>query len=336
MALRVCARTRRLGISEKFSLAALASVPFLLDLLLRLFGEGSSWKGLVWNAMGAFLSAALLLGALWGWPQVRALAAPIESLFALSGDDLVAERVAYLGGVRRRLPVGRLHYLLCAAVALVGAGVAAYGSTQIPRHTTGPAYFLAVGVLGALGTDAVVWMLRTPLILVRPLAGVAKLRVVMHAPATTPAIRKMGDLATQTAVRCGIGFFLFGLPALWAVFSAKHGGHHISHEARLALLGVVPLAVTAAVASYVLFVPQLWLSRIVTRQRDRIVEEVGARLPSDDPLSLLESGNKAKADLYDRLASSEAESKTVRKVVALLAVVLPQAIGVAGKLLKIG
>lgn len=328
-------------------LVLFASIPLALDLILRVADAGSSWRGLVWGAMGTLLSSALLISAAWGWPRVRDLAGPIEAMLGLSDGGHRPERegsatdehIEYVAQVARRLQINRWHYGVCCGVAVAGVGSVYFGSTQLPRHTIGPGYFLSIAVLAVLGTDSIRWMLRTPLVIVQPLTKLERLTVVMHSPATTPAIRKMGAVAARTATRAGIGFFLFGLPALWAVLAAKPGGHPISHLEQLALLGTVPLAVTTAVVIYVVFVPQMWLSEIVERQRDRILDELALELPEEGPANLLDTRTGTVMALYDELAGTSTETAAARTIarrtVAVIAVLLPQLLGVGSKLLHL-
>ena len=323
--------------------------PVALDLLLRLVDVEYSWRGLAWTASGAILVATLLLSADWGWPHVKEIAEPLELMLGTVPGDaaghslpaaVLAEHRAYIDSVKQRLATRWWQYPLCVITALGALVGIWFASRALPDSTLGPPYYLMLFVLGMLGTDCVMWMIRVPLIIIRPLTKLTTLRVVMHSPTTTPAIRQMGSVAAMTALRSGIGFFLLGLPLFWTVVSAKHDGRHASHVEHLAYASILPLAVTAAVVIYVTFVPQFWLSQIVGHQRNRILDELAKELPEEGAANLLEDETAKVMTLYDRLAGTTTETAAARviarRMLAVFAVLLPQLFVVIGKLLKLG
>jgi hypothetical protein len=343
---RLTGRPEGIG-STLVVIGLVALAPLALDLLLRLANAGSSWRGLGWIAAEGLLTGALLVSAAWGWPHVQTLAEPLELMFR--GSRAASERIApepppelaaYGNRMHNQLRVVRWHYAICLGTAAAAVASTYVASRQLPSDTVGPVYFMMIFVLAVLGTDSIRWMVRVPLIVVQPLTRVARLKVVMHAPVTTPAIRQMGAVAAMTAARCGIGLFLVGLPLLWTVLSAKSGGTPTSHAEKLALWGLLPLTVSAGVVVYVTFVPQLWLSQIVERQRDRILDELARDLPEEGPANLLSDNTARVMALYDRLAETSTETTAarviVRRMLAVLAVLLPQLLAVGVKLLKLG
>jgi hypothetical protein len=96
----------------------------------------------------------------------------------------------------------------------------------------------------------------------------------------------------------------------------------------------------AAVVIYVTLVPQLWLSQIVERQRDRILDELALSLPAKGPANLLSDGTAKVMALYEKLAESSAETTAarviIRRMLAILGILLSQLLAVGAKLLKLG
>jgi hypothetical protein len=328
--------------------AFVAFLPVALDLCLRAVGEGSSWRALAWMTMAATLLTVLLISAPWGWNSVTDLASQIDGMLDVqpdasdpAGADAQAERDAYLTSVAERLPLHRSHYVVCllgSVAALVGTY---FASRQLPHVTLGPAYYVNVAVLGCLAVDSLRWMVRVPLILVLPLIRVRQLRVVMHSPTTTPAIREMGQLFEQTAFRAGVALFALGLWLLWEVSSARsHHGLGAGYVAELGLLGLGPLIVSATLVIYVTFIPQFWLAEIVRVQRNRLLDELSPQLPQADPSSLLSDHAQAVMKLYDTIADASTDTAQmrviVRRVLAVIAVLAPQLVASGAKLLHLG
>ncbi len=325
-----------------------AFLPLGLDLCLRAVGEGSTWRALAWMGIAATLLSVLLSSAPWGWHSVRDLAPRIDTMLAVApvhSESATAqaqtEQDAYLTSVAERLPLQRSHYAVCllgSVAALVGTYLA---SRQLPHVTFGPAYYINIAVLGCLAVDSLRWMVRIPMILVQPLTKVRRLRVVMHSPTTTPAIREMGELFQETASRAGLALFVLGLWLLWEVFSARtHHGLDAGYVGELGLLGLGPLIFSAALVIYVTFIPQFWLAEVVGLQRDRLLDELSTELPQAGPTNLLSehAGNVMK--LYDTIADTSTDTSEmrvmVRRVLAVIAVLTPQIVAAGTKLLHLG
>jgi hypothetical protein len=325
-----------------------AFLPVGLDMCLRLVGAGSSWRAVAWMTFAAALLSVLLISAPWGWDEVSDLAAQIDAMLDVEQDESEPVpagahigRAAYLATVANRLPLHRSHYAVCllgSIVALVGTY---FASKQLPHVTFGPAYYVNIAVLGCLGVDSLRWMVRIPAVLVRPLIKVRRLRVVMHAPTTTPAIREMARLFEQTAFRAGVALFALGLWLLWEVFSARsHRGLGVGYVADLGLLGLGPLIVSAALVIYVTFIPQFWLAEIVRVQRDVLLDELSLELPQAGPANLLSDHAQDVMKLYDTIADTSTDTAGVRvilrRVLAVIAVLTPQIVAAGAKLLHLG
>jgi hypothetical protein len=121
--------------------------------------------------------------------------------------------------------------------------------------------------------------------------------------------------------------------------ATPHKPHGVNHLEHLVSLGVAPLVISAAVVLYVTFVPQLWLSEIVLTQRDRILDDLAKELPEEGPANLLQEHTDKVMGLYDRIAAvstETAEARVIaRRVVAVVAVLLPQLLAVGSKLLHL-
>lgn len=330
---------------ERQVLVLAAFAPILLDLALRLVDLGSSWRGLVWMVMGASFISLLLLSPGWADDRLGEQRRPLEWMLSADGvdgaHDLHSPASAYFRDAQQQLPVGRSHHALC---LLGGAAAFAgnyYASTQLPAHTIGPIFWLYAFAAGYLATDVFRWALRLPRIFIKPLVREPRLRIVAHAPASTPAIRDMAQLATDIALRANAGLFLVGLGLLWEVLSARgYNGHGVSHVERLALVDLGPLMFTAVVAVYLSFVPQHWLSQIALRQRNRIADQLAPFLSHDDPSDLLSDHTQQASRVFDNLLASPTATTEARvfarRVLAVIVVVLPQAVAVALKVAHLG
>ena len=90
---------------------------------------------------------------------------------------------------------------------------------------------------------------------------------------------------------------------------------------------------------YLTFVPPMWVSDIVVDRRDRSLDELARKLPEEGRSNLLtdESGNVM--NLYDRIAAVSTETQEARviarRVIAVVAVLLPQLLAVGLKLLHL-
>lgn len=325
-----------------------AFLPIGLDLCLRIVDAGSSWRALAWMAIAATLLTVLLICAPWGWNSVTELAPEIDAMLDAapgqsepSTGEADSERDAYLTTVAERLPLHSSHYAMCVFWSLAALAGTYLASKQLPHVTFGPAYYLNIAVLGCLGFDSLRWMVRVPMILVRPLIKVRRLRVVMHSPTTTPAIREMAQLFEETAFRAGAALFVLGLWLLWEVFSARsHNGLDAGYVAELGLLGLGPLVVSAALVIYVTFIPQFWVAEIVRVQRDRLLDELSSELPQADPVKLLSDDAQSVMKLYDTIADTSTDTAAVRvvirRVLAVIAVLAPQLVAAGAKLLHLG
>jgi hypothetical protein len=281
----------------------------------------------------------------WAWQQIEALVGPLDRMLGgrhtPTGASWSHDAVRYLGRVTERLRLGRSHYFVCLLGTLGALAGTYFSSRQLPYGTFGPVFYVYAAVLGGLAVDSLRWMLRLPLILVQPLTGLHRVRVVIHSPGKTPAIREMAQLAADTAARAGLALFIVGLWLLWEVFSGKPGhGPGLTYVERLALVDLGPLVVSAAVVIYITFVPQYWLSEIVRKQRDRILDELGDELPEAGPASLLSDDTQKVMGLYDRIASTTTDTTEARviarRVIAVIAVLAPQLVAVGAKLVHIG
>ena len=325
--------------------ASFALLPF--DLCLRLVDQGSSWRGVAWMLIFAMLLSLLLLTAPWGWDRVKNLAGPIDRMLDVEGDQLGPDGASldassYRRHVSERLRLGRSHDLLCLADGLLSLAGTYFVSRQLPPGALGPVFYVYAALLGVLAFDSLRWMVRLPLIILRPLTSFRRLKVVIHSPATTPAVRDMASLAAHTAARASFALLIIGLWLLWEVFSGKPGGGPgLSHVQRLMIVNVPILIVSTVLVVYVTFVPQFWLSEVVRRQRDRILDELATELPAVAPTLLVDD---PRADtvmqLYDKVAdvtTGTTEIRVlVRRSIAVVAVLTPQLIAIGSKLLHLG
>lgn len=319
-----------------------AFLPVGLDICLRTVSTGSSWRATAWMGIAATLLTVLLISAPWGWDSVKDLAGQIDAMLDVDTDqseaaaaEAHADRDEYVATVAERLPLRRSHYVVC-LVGSIGAVVATYlASKQLPNIIFGPAYYMNSAILAYIGVDTLRWMARIPMIVVRPLIKVRRLRVVMHSPTRTPAIREMAQLFEETAFRAGVALFVLGLWLLWEVFSARS-----QHGLGVSYIGaLVPLGVSAALVIYVTFIPQFWLTEIVRVQRDRLLDELSSELPQSGPANLLSEHAQHVLKLYDTIADTSTDTAgarvITRRVLAVIGVLTPQLVAAGAKLLHI-
>lgn len=236
------------------TVAAFAPIP--LDLALRLVDAGSSWRGLAWMVVAASFVSLLLLSPGWAAERLAEQRPPLLRMLGADGVNDAADRaspaVAYLRDARRRLAV---------------AGPTMHCVSSVASRPA-PAMFR--------------WAVRLPRIYIYPLVHVTRLRVIAHAPVSTPAIRDMAQLAADIALRANAGMFLVGLGLLWEVLSARsYTGHGVSHVEGLALVDLGPLAVTAAVAVYLSF------ARSIGSHRPLRVSETASPTSSRRPCRMM-------------------------------------------------
>jgi hypothetical protein len=324
--------------------ASFALLP--LDLCLRLIDQGSSWRGVAWMSIFATLLSLLLWTAPWGWDRITKLAGPIDRMLDVEGDrpgpdGSSIDASSYVRHLSERLPLRKSHYLLCLADALASLAGTYFVSRQLPPGTFGPVFYVYAALLGVVVFDSLRSMVRLPLIILRPLTRFRRLTVVMHSPATTPAVRDMARLAADTAAKASFALLIIGLWLLWELFSGRPGGGPgLSHVQRLMLVDIPILIVSTVLVVYVTFVPQYWLSEVVRRQRDRILDELGAELPTRAPARLVDDHAQKIMKLYDSIAgvtTGTSEIRVlVRRTIAVVAVLTPQLVAVGVKLLHLG
>jgi hypothetical protein len=191
-----------------------------------------------------------------------------------------------------------------------------------------PAYYVAIALAGFFGADVVHWLLRAPWLL-RRLYRYPKLCVNPLAPVDTPAVRELSALLTWTSVEAAGGVLLFAAPLLWIVLTA--GG---DQQLALGLLCVGPGLVALGTLAYVTYMPEWWLSKIVGREQNRILNELVIGTPPEDLVPELDG----KIALYEKIAASASRTAATKKIFAQTAViggaVLPYLYGALDKFLK--
>jgi hypothetical protein len=188
------------------------------------------------------------------------------------------------------------------------------------------ASYLSVLYTTVLGSNAIYWLWNVPLF-IRRLYVIPRLHVTWNYPARTPAIKNLSRLLGVSASLTAIGAALFLSPLLY-IFSWTQ-----PTETLLLIAGSCAFLVSLSTVGFVAFFPQRWLSAIVRREKDIIldnlskeIEDLRIRSASSDVLLALE----AKVNIYRAIdASSNATVDTttlINYLFAFLMTLLPSLI----------
>jgi hypothetical protein len=326
--------------------AFVASLPLLSGVLAAGFGAVPS--GAAWGWLGTYSALTLLFfaAARRTFDNLLTVSHIVQKLFFEPTDAapvtfwlkrqthwtrwlrwLLATAVAIAGGVW-----GAIHFDQSRPAGLIlSHGHAVIHPVQVPE--AGVAWFIATGLTIFWAGDTVSWLVRIPL-LVHRLQLVRRLRVIVHAPVQTPAIRELSAFLSKVDVSAATGLFLFAAPLVWAVLLALHhastqvcltpvtkvassGGvvalvlepHHCPHPWSLVWVSAIPLALTLALNVYVTFVSQWWLSQVVEKQRNWLADEAARGLVAGE-VHLADPYYVRRRELYDIVAG--ANTRTIQ------------------------
>jgi hypothetical protein len=287
-----------------------------------LAGNGPSGAAWGWIATYSVLTLWLFASARWTFKRLLAVGPAVDQMF-FHRDE--AEPVASWLELQKRWWWRRAFWLLLAGVIVAVGVISAIrvdhhhlvnGAPQLPE--AGTAWFAAIGLTLFWAVDTVSWLVRIPL-LVRRLQGAVRLRVIIHAPVTTQGIRELSKFLTFVAMLSAVGLFLFAVPVVWSVLlGLHHAGSQIGHRYprpwNLVWLSALPLALTLGLNIYVTFISQWWLSQVVEKQRDRLLDEVAAALPDRDPPLLMDDDYQRRRALYDLIAGASTQTVEGRAI----------------------
>jgi hypothetical protein len=184
------------------------------------------------------------------------------------------------------------------------------------------ASYISVFCTAVLGSNAIYWLWSVPFF-IRLLYRIPRLHVTWNYPARTPAIKNLSRLLGISALFTAIGAFLFLSPLLYILSWTQ------PTEIVLFVSLWAPL-VSLSTVGFVAIFPQYWLSVIVRREKNIIldhlskeIEDLRIRSTSSDALLALE----AKVSIYRAIdASSNATvnmSILMNYLFALLMTLLP-------------
>jgi hypothetical protein len=304
---------RRLpGGRAPLALAALSCVPLAVLAVAAALGQSLEPFAVGWIVWYVPITLVAIAAPRWILRAVAEMGPDV--------DDLVVERAdtAAVAGWLDRLARPRRQLLICLFI-LAFTTVGEY--LRYHRHDAvdpGPAFYVVSGITMFWLCDGTIWLLALPLF-VRRLLRVPRLRLVPHAPVSTPGIRRLSQLFLTIAVLLALAWFLLAVREGWSiVLEVEH--HEL--DAGVVVAGVGPFVIALLVSVYVMYLPQRWLGQIADRHRDRMLDEIAVTLPSEDPLALLDEDVAKRRALYDAIAGVQTRTVGTRTLSRLALLVI--------------
>ncbi len=290
--------------------------------------NGPRWPQLGWLILLAGEVVALLTLPAALWARLCQASATADTLLSENDNEALARWM----NERMRPPFHLVFCLAGAALAVTGTALA---DSHVSHHFS-VATYAALGIMGFLGFDVIRWVLRAPAVLrhLRELAKTRDLRINVLAPTRTPAIRDINELLNQASMRTALGLALLATPVVWTVFDSSRSKDRLA----LALISLGPMLVSLATALYVTFVPQTWLSEILSIHQLRELD----RLAADEIVDVSPTALVAKVDssvsLFQTIAAAPTRipslERSARNAAKVLLAILPYAVTVILKLIQ--
>jgi hypothetical protein len=253
----------------KHAIMVLPLVPLLLNIILYPFGLSSNGYLTWWLAYSVIMNYCLLVFPQVTWSNLVNLSDMVDNLLETQEDKL-----EYIAWMTRRLNL-RVQLILSFVGGLLGILILllfslwSKGTVQVDIPST-----LSVLITGSLGINAVYWLWGVPL-QIQKLYLFSQTHVKWNDPAGTPGIRSQSQLLGISAILAAIGVAIFIVPLLWFLFSLPIG---------ILLVDVINVTAFAASLATVFFVavfPQYWLSAIVYREKNRILDSLEKEISTD-------------------------------------------------------
>ncbi|MFI7616622.1 hypothetical protein ACIBP6_35885 [Nonomuraea terrae] len=277
-------RTRTNWFTASVSVLAMASWPYLVDLVLVFVAPDQAFHNTrtTLYTVAATLVCVTALALAWGaWKHAEKLVAPLADLVADS-----PEREDLIRWLDRRLRLRR--QLLCAfAGVVVSAPILVLTAVQ-PGDVIEPnaAVYVHTCWLGFLGGITLYWLITVADLPLR-LRKYTGLRLAWIDPARTFAIVRLCHCYALVSVAMALGVVTIEAAAI--VLGYQNPGPYL----HAFLLGFPVVA--AGIALYVGVQPYVTLSRMVRRHLDEVISPLMA--PSDTPSDALTRHGDSEADV---------------------------------------
>jgi hypothetical protein len=336
---RLAKGIQRLGAGERLAralaVATIVLLPLAINLVLWATGNGAPFPQWAWAALYAAFAAHLLLSSAYVFNKLRDLGPRIDAL--LPTPERRHEIGAWIGKVSSR---GR--QLVICSFAAAGSMVltAVVHDASHSGLSLSLVWLVALGLTTFFASDAVCWVLAF-IALVWKLKEVDPLSVSVAAPLHTPAIRELRDFGATLAAVTGIGLFWFAAPLVWAVayvhsIYQREGSNQAVNFDVLQIASVVAMSAVACIALFAAIAPQLFLSQLVGRQRDRILDELDEDITKDGgPAGLLDPEVAKRVALFNAITATRTSTvgvtSTAKWVLALVTPTIPFVIAALGE-----
>jgi hypothetical protein len=295
----------------RLALAALGCVPLAVLAVAAALGQTLELFAVGWIAWYVPITVVTIATTHWILRAVADIGPDVDDLVIERDEDAaVAEWLDRLDRPRRQL----LICLFILAFTTVGEYLRYHSHDVDP----GPAFYVVSGITLFWVCDGTIWLLALPLFVHRVLR-VPRLRLVPHAPVSTPGIRRLSQLFLTIAVLVALVFFLLATREAWSILLELK---HDKLTARMVAAGVGPFVIAMLVSVHVMYLPQRWLGQIADRHRDRMLDKIAATLPSEDPLALLDADVAKRRALYDAIADEQTRTvgtRTLSRLALLVA-----------------
>jgi hypothetical protein len=298
---------------------ALASTPVVLDLVLIAAGAGAPYPVIAWSGMYVAFAIYLVVASGYIYDRLRKLGPWIDRLLATrEAREAVAKWIA-------KASIPRAQVWLCGVGAVASVVLLGFvDHASAPRISLSAAWLLAALVAMFFAIDAVSWVIRFALLVIR-LQREDVLVVHEASPLQTPAVRELRDFAATLAAVTGAGLFFFATPLAWAIIYVRHmAGADVTV---LRGWSIAACGLSAGIALFAAVAPQFSLALLVGRQRDRILDQIDATIPRGDPVKLVNPEMAKRLALFDAVAATRTSTIGVTSgakwALGLLAPVVP-------------
>ncbi|MHB8776673.1 MAG: hypothetical protein ACYC6R_02785 [Anaerolineales bacterium] len=260
-------RIVRRKVSVNWAIVLLSLSPLIINLLVYPFGLSCKGITSAWLLYLVLLNYCLFEFPKNTWSRLIAISDLVDEM--LETDE---NKRQYIAWMKWRLSL-RTQVLL----SILGGITGIVATTSAIPLLTGTsvfyvAFYMSLLITGALGINAVYWLWGVPL-QIRRLSQFSSLRLTWNNPVGTPGIRAQSQLLGFSAVLSAIGVVLFVTPILWAYLS--------THSIPRGFVNSIAFAASLGTVLFVAVSPQYWLSAIVYREKNKILDQLGKEIHSD-------------------------------------------------------
>ncbi len=259
-------RVLRRNISESWMMLLVSLLAPLLNFLLIPFGLAGQGTTVIWLFYFAILNYCLLSFPQIAWSSLIKMSDTVDEML-----DSESQRNEYISWMSQRLNLPNQVVLSTVGGAMGILAIAVFTpflSTILEIRT---ASYVSVVITASLGLNAVYWLWGVPLQLYK-LFQFESLKLTWNNPSGTPGVREQSRLLGFSAILSAIGLVLFVTPLLWVNFSVHPNSVYTSTINTIAFIASMGTVVFIAIS------PQYWLSAIVYREKNKILDELGKEI----------------------------------------------------------